>query len=67
MEIVTLSRKYQVVIPQSVRKALDIKPGDKLRVLSFGDRVEFVPVRPLSSMRGFLRGMDSMLEREDDR
>lgn len=67
METVTLSPKFQVVIPQAIRKALNLTAGEKLRVLRYADRVEFIPVRPIQQMRGFLRGMDTNIEREDDR
>ena len=67
MNTVTLSPKFQVVIPQAIREALRLKAGEKLRVLRYGDRVEFIPVRPIQEMRGFLRGMDTEIEREDDR
>ena len=67
MDTVILSPKFQVVIPQAIREALRLKPGEKLRVLRYSDRVEFIPVRPIEEMRGFLRGMDSAVEREDDR
>ncbi len=67
MNTVTLSPKFQVVIPQAIRKALQLKAGQKLRVLRYGDRVEFIPVRPIQEMRGFLRGMDTTIERDDER
>ena len=67
MDTVTLSPKFQVVIPQAIRDALQLKAGEKLRVLRYGDRVEFIPVRSIKEMRGFLRGMDTKIEREDDR
>lgn len=67
METVTLSPKFQVVIPQSIREALQLRPGEKLRVMRYAGRVEFIPVRPMQQMRGFLRGMDTTIEREDDR
>lgn len=67
MNTVTLSPKFQVVIPQAIREAMNLTAGEKLRVLRYGDRVEFIPVRPIRQMRGFLRGMDTSLEREDDR
>lgn len=67
METVTVSPKFQVVIPQSIREAMDIKAGEKMHVLRYGDRVEFIPVRPVQEMRGFLRGMTSTIEREEDR
>ena len=67
MKTVTLSPKFQVVIPQTIREALKLTPGQKLRVLSYGNRVEFIPVRPIKQMRGILRGIDTTIEREDDR
>lgn len=67
METVTLSPEFQVVIPEAVRETLHLMPGEKLRVMSYSDRVEFIPVRPMRQMRGLLRGMDTSLEREADR
>ena len=66
-DTVTLSPQFQVVIPQAIREALHLTAGEKLRVLCYADRVEFIPVRPLPEMRGFLRGMDTTIERENDR
>ena len=66
MDAVTVSPKYQVVIPKAVRERTQIKPGDKLQVLSFDDRIEFVRTRSMSKMRGFLRGMDASFVREED-
>ncbi len=67
METVTLSPKFQVVIPQAVREALGLTGGEKLRVISYADRVEFIPVKPMKQMRGFLRGIDTTIVREPDR
>jgi AbrB family looped-hinge helix DNA binding protein len=67
MPTVTVSPKFQVVIPQAVREALSIRPGEKLQVFQFDNRIELVPVRPLREMRGFLRGMDTNLGRDPDR
>lgn len=69
METVTLSSKFQIVIPLAVREELQLSPGEKLRVIRYGDRVELIPVRPIKEMRGFLRGKlsDTNIEREDDR
>ena len=67
MDTVTLSPKFQVVIPRAIREALRLTAGEKLRVLRYADRVEFIPVRPIRQMRGFLRGMDTTIERENDR
>lgn len=68
MEAVTVSPKYQVVIPRWVREKIRIKPGEKLQVISYDDRIELVPVRPMSELRGFLRGLDpSFIRDENDR
>lgn len=67
MSTVTVSPKFQVVIPQAVRELFHLVAGEKLRVMPYGDRIELIPVRPIKSMRGFLRGMDASISREDDR
>jgi AbrB family looped-hinge helix DNA binding protein len=68
MEAVTVSPKYQVVIPRWVREKIRIKPGEKLQVISYDDRIELVPVRPMSELRGFLKGLDpSFIREENDR
>ena len=66
MDAVTVSPKYQVVIPKAIRERARIKPGEKLQVLSFDDRIEFVRIRPLRKMRGFLSGLDSTFIRDED-
>jgi AbrB family looped-hinge helix DNA binding protein len=67
MDVVTLSPKYQVVIPLAVREALGLAPGQKLRVFQYGDRVELIPVKKAKVLRGFLKGMTTTIERDDDR
>ncbi len=71
METVPLSPKFQVVIPQSIRSALQLAPGDKMHVIGYGDRVEIIPSRPMKTMRGFLRRTgkpaDTAVPRDDDR
>jgi len=66
MDTVTLSPKYQVVIPLRIRKLLKLKPGEKLQVISYDNRIEFVLVRDMKSMKGFLKGLDSDFNREKD-
>lgn len=67
MTTVTVSPKYQVVIPREIRQALGIQPGQKVQVLQYQNRIEFIPVRPIEQMRGFLRGIDTTVDREPDR
>lgn len=66
MDAVTLSSKYQVVIPRRVRERIGLRAGEKLQVISFDDRIELIPVRPMREMRGFLKGPDPTFERERD-
>jgi AbrB family looped-hinge helix DNA binding protein len=67
MSIVTLSPKFQVVIPQRIRETLGLKPGQKVEAIQYLDRVEFIPVRPPRAMRGFLKGIDTTVRRDKDR
>lgn len=67
METVTVSPKYQVVIPSVVRKSLGVRPGHKVRVLVYDNRIELIPVKPIGETRGFLEGIDTSVEREEDR
>ena len=67
MTTVTVSTKYQVVIPEEVRKSMDLRPGTKVQVIAYDNRVEFIPLRPAKEMRGFLKGIDTTIAREGDR
>jgi AbrB family looped-hinge helix DNA binding protein len=65
MQTVTISPKFQVVIPKSVREELNLVPGQKVHVLSFGSHIEFIPVRPARELRGFLKGREIGFERDE--
>ena len=67
METVTVSPKFQVVIPSRVRRLLGMRPGQKVRVILYDNRIELIPVRPVKEARGFLKGIDTTVEREGDR
>jgi len=67
MPAVTVSPKYQVVIPQAVREAMGLMPGAKLQVMQYEDRIEMIPMRTAKSLRGSLRGIDTSVPRERDR
>jgi AbrB family looped-hinge helix DNA binding protein len=67
MAVVTVSPKFQVVIPQEIREALGLEPGQKVHALQYLDRIEFIPVKPLKALRGFLRGLDTAVPRDKDR
>ena len=67
MATVTVSPKFQVVIPKDVRDGLTLSPGEKVEVIQLEGRIELVPVRSAESMRGFLKGLTNTFERETDR
>lgn len=67
MDETTVSPKYQVVIPARVRRLLGIRPGQKIQVIPYEGRIELIPVEPIDRARGFLRGIDTSVEREPDR
>ncbi len=67
MAAVTVSPKFQVVIPKEIRKKLGLLPGQRIQVVVYGDRIELIPVRPVKRMRGFLKGIDTRVPREGDR
>ena len=67
MESVKISPKYQVVIPRRVRESLKLKPGQKVQVIEYGNRIELVPERRVSEMCGFLKGIRTEFHREPDR
>jgi AbrB family looped-hinge helix DNA binding protein len=65
--VVTISSKYQVVIPREVRKALGLKSGEKAQVIPYRNRIELIPLRTIKEMRGFLKGMDTRIDRGGQR
>ena len=67
MDTVTISPKFQVVIPQRIREAMGLRSGEKAQVIAYRDRIEIVPVRNLRKLRGFLKGMDTAVARDSDR
>lgn len=67
MEAVKISPKYQVVIPKKIRESLHLKPGQKMQVIEYGNRIEMIPARSIAEMRGFLKGINTEFDREDDR
>ena len=64
MAIVADSSRFQVVIPREIKEALRLEPGQKVQALQYNNRVEFIPVQPMNTMRGFLKGIDTTIVRE---
>ena len=67
MYSVTISPKYQVVIPKTVRKALNLRPGQRMQVVEYNGRIELIPERDIKDLRGFLKGINTEFKREGDR
>ncbi len=67
MATVTISPKFQVVIPKAIREKLNLSPGQKVQAIVYGDRIELIPLLAMKEMRGFLKGIDTKVKREADR
>lgn len=67
MTVVTISPKFQVVIPQAIREALALEPGQKVQALQYEGRIEFIPLKPARALRGFVKGIDTRVARDRDR
>lgn len=67
MNTVTISPKFQVVIPKTIRELLRLKPGQKVQAIAYKQRIELIPVRSAKDLRGFLKGIDTAVDREKDR
>ena len=67
METLTISPKYQVVIPKAIRELLKLVPGQKVQAVAYQNRIELIPVLPIRKMRGFLKGIETNVAREVDR
>ena len=67
MQTVTVSPKFQVVIPKAIRESMRLRPGQKLKVIEYEGRIELIPDRDIAELKGFLRGINTEFEREGDR
>lgn len=66
METVTISPKFQVVIPKAIRERLKLVAGQNVQAIAHGNRIEFIPVRPARELRGVLRGLDTSFVRDEE-
>ena len=67
MTAVTVSPKFQVVIPKNVRESMGIFSGQKIQVFAYQNRIELIPIKPMKKMKGFLKGIETDVERDKDR
>ena len=64
---VTISPKFQVVIPKEIRCKLKLKSGQKVEMLYYDKRIELIPIEPIRNLRGIVAGMNTDVERDEDR
>ncbi len=67
MKAVTVSPKFQIVIPKAVRDSVGIVSGQKIQMLTYRNRIELIPIKPMNKMRGFVQGIDTEVKRDKDR
>ena len=67
MTTVTVSPKFQVVIPREIRESVGLKVGEILQVIQYGRRIEMIPVKTIKSLKGFMKGMNTTFTRDEDR
>lgn len=67
MQTVLVSSRFRIVLPKAIRETLGIHPGRKLQLIQYEDRIELIPMKPMREKRGFLLGIDTTVERENDR
>jgi len=67
MTAVTVSPKFQVVIPKEIRESMGIVSGQKVQVMTYQNRIELIPLKPMKELRGLLKGIDTDVERDSDR
>ena len=67
MHTVTVSPKYQVVIPKNIRTSLKLQPGQKMKIMEYDGRIELIPDKDIAELKGFLKGINTDFTREDDR
>ena len=67
MTAVTVSPKYQVVIPKDVRESMGIFSGQKIQMITYQNRIELIPIKPMKKLKGSLKGIDTEVSRDKDR
>lgn len=67
MNRVTLSSKFQVVIPKEIREKAGLRAGTSFEIIQYGNRIELIPVDSIKKLNGFLKGIDTAIDRDNDR
>ncbi|MCL2094374.1 MAG: AbrB/MazE/SpoVT family DNA-binding domain-containing protein [Treponema sp.] len=67
MNTVTLSSDYQIIFPKEMGKSIGLVAGTTFEVLSYKNRIELIPIKPMKNLKGIFKGIDTSIIREDDR
>jgi AbrB family looped-hinge helix DNA binding protein len=67
MDTVIVSSQYEIIIPQKIRKSMGIVSGQEIQMIAYRNRIELIPLKPITQMRDFLKGIDTEVAREGDR
>ncbi len=67
MNTVTVSSKFQVVIPKEIRDDIGLKVGTMMEVITYGTRIEFIPIQPMKNLKGLFKDLNTDIDREEDR
>lgn len=67
MTTITISPKFQIVIPKNIRETMNLSTGTKVEVVSYENRIELIPVKSIKKLKGSLRGIDTIIKRDKDR
>jgi AbrB family looped-hinge helix DNA binding protein len=67
MNTVTVSSKFQVVIPKEIRDGIGLKAGTTMEIITYGSRIELVPIQPMKALKGIFKGINTDIAREEDR
>ena len=67
MNTITLSSDYQLSFPKEISETFGLEAGDSFEVISYNNRIELIPLRPINKLKGIFQGIDTNVIREDDR
>ena len=67
MNTITLSNEFQLDFPEEIRDTIGLKAGTSFEVISYNNRIELIPIKPINKLKGIFKGIDTNIIRDDDR
>lgn len=67
MTTVSVSTKFQIVIPKEIREMINLNSGTRIEIVPYDNRIELIPIKPIKELKGSLKGMNTTVTREKDR